>query len=796
MSLVEQRLWDTQVFGRANGLNLQTSGGSNLNVLRTAGNGWFSLNDTAYTAFDTSGADLIDRYFGDDTAGWQVQGNETEFENQSFYNGAGGLNTLGNGRYGTRWFYFDLTNGDVSMVYGTSNAKESAEALLEAQPSTLPSRLDFGVQLLGRMIIQKDAGAVHVSDVWDTSFSTSSSGGENNSGANVGTGSGVYKQKNGTVLEFNSILGTSGIVNSLVGDDVQLSGDALLPRDGTRSMLGKLDMGGFDVIDFIKTVGTASDGSLQEFLSGSLSAGRIIGGEITLVSASEVQVGLGEGLLRAIDDPQEELQSVGWVTVPTTTIALNTVLYFGIEWNAGAPQVVAKGADTWDYRTEFPLGSALRDSTGLHITNNPQAVGDAPGVTNRRFYETLVSSRDARTGGLILGESGTRNMTLSAGAFWSRLNRISIAATDTSVSGSVDFYYGDGGSGFNVDAGRTQWPNAQFDDGSGTLANLSNGNYGVLWFSAGYDGDLVAQYGRASHNKLQDAEEEPIPANIPLRIDRHTIPVGRYIFREGESTTTSIDSVFDLLFRTTGVSSHSDLTFLEADDHLQYLTEGRGDLRFLKLDGTSTMAGALAMGGFDLTNPGLVDGIDVGTDVPANTTHRGLTTGNPHAVDMGQLAGAGFALDDIAAWDGSKFTPAQIPEVTMGFQLLIMIPDPTTTKENAGTIIAVYGHLPTGAVGTIDRVRLDMKNAPDSAVIVDVHKGTSQAAATTIFTTQGNRPQIATSALTGVSVAPDVTTVSRDDIFYASIDQAASAVAGDGVDKAIYVTIQGTALLG
>jgi len=441
-ALIENRFGDTQAFARSDGLDLETSGGSDQNVLRTAGSGWMVLNKTAYSAFDTSGPDTMERYFGDDTNGWSVQIDETEYEDQSYYNGTGGLSVLANGRYGTRWFYFDLASGAVSMIYGTSNAKSTSEAALETAPATVPPRLTFGVQLLGRMIVLKDIGAVEVADVWDTSFGTTGAGGESNSGANVGTGSEVYRDKEGTILNFRSVLGTSGIVNSIVSDTIQLSGDALLPRDGSRAMTGALNMG--------------------------------------------------------------------------------------------------------------------------------------------------------------------------------------------------------------------------------------------------------------SQN---------------------------------------------------------------------------------------------------ITSVGTIGGVNMVTDVPANTTHRLLVANNPHGTDVGQLGGTGFATNNLAVWNGTKFVPGSAAVVTAGWQLLLMIPDPTAVGENVGTIIAVYGHLPTGSVGTIERVRLDMKNAPTSTLVIDVNKGTTQANATTIFTTQSNRPQVAASALSGFSGTPNVTTISRNDIFTVSVDTAAASVAGTGVDKAVYVLIQGTTVL-
>jgi hypothetical protein len=78
---------------------------------------------------------------------------------------------------------------------------------------------------------------------------------------------------------------------------------------------------------------------------------------------------------------------------------------------------------------------------------------------------------------------------------------------------------------------------------------------------------------------------------------------------------------------------------------------------------------------------------------------------------------------------------------------------------------------------TLVKVRLVVKTAPTGAdLIIDIHKGTGSG--TTIFTTQANRPKITAGNKTGVSVAPDVTSVSEGDEFSLDIDQVGSTIAG------------------
>ena len=75
---------------------------------------------------------------------------------------------------------------------------------------------------------------------------------------------------------------------------------------------------------------------------------------------------------------------------------------------------------------------------------------------------------------------------------------------------------------------------------------------------------------------------------------------------------------------------------------------------------------------------------------------------------------------------------------------------------------------------TVDKVYVYVRTAPTGAsIIVDVTKN-----GVTIFTTQGNRPEIAIDGNTDESGAPDVTSLAKNDRVDVDIDQVGSTVAG------------------
>lgn len=107
---------------------------------------------------------------------------------------------------------------------------------------------------------------------------------------------------------------------------------------------------------------------------------------------------------------------------------------------------------------------------------------------------------------------------------------------------------------------------------------------------------------------------------------------------------------------------------------------------------------------------------------------------------------------------------------TITIALTFTIPDTLATGQKKQRILAPCAM-------TLMKVRLVVDTAPTGAnLIVDVHTGTG--AGTTIFTTQANRPTITAGNKTGISVAPDVTSISEATEFSVYVDQIGSTVAG------------------
>ena len=332
--------------------------------------------------------------------------------------------------------------------------------------------------------------------------------------------------------------------------------DNMLDLDGTETVLAR--------------VTGSTYFNLQDLQDLFHSAGWISGGTITDAGGNTIDVTAGTGLIRDVAGGTETLFWADWPANLGLSVPSDTVRYVGVEWNSGTPQVVVRSAYNWDLYTEFPLGVVVNEGGTIHVCDGKHAVGDHASTMIQRLYETMPLKRDERTAGLIISETGTRNIAVTAGALWERLTRFSVSAIDTSAADTFDSYYRDGGGGHTKTTSVTQWPNAQYDDGSGTLQTMTATYFANLWFYLTPAGDLIMMYGTNEYANQANAELESPPSDVPDRIEECAILIGRVVFQESAGTAALVESVFTETFSGSGATDHGSLSGLADDDHSQY----------------------------------------------------------------------------------------------------------------------------------------------------------------------------------------------------------------------------------
>ncbi len=148
------------------------------------------------------------------------------------------------------------------------------------------------------------------------------------------------------------------------------------------------------------------------------STGWTDGGVITDAGSGLITTAIGTGLIRATNS---DVAVIKFMDFPASSPA-NVVLtdgvnnYIYVEYNAGAPRVIATTSVRTDTNTNFLLGEVFRNGTTIHINQTGKiAVSDHAGKMIQFNKEVMPY---ARASGGMISASGTRNIALEAGSFW------------------------------------------------------------------------------------------------------------------------------------------------------------------------------------------------------------------------------------------------------------------------------------------------------------------------------------------------------------------------------------------
>jgi len=387
-----------------------------------------------------------------------------------------------------------------------------------------------------------------------------------------------------TTLKDGSFLDGGGGTGDVVG--ASSSTDNAIPRfNGTT---GKVIQGSNVIIsDTDVMTGGNAGGMEMSRLAGSTfstiqhsqdvfhSAGVVAGGMITDDTDGTITISAGNGLIRATDSDTAEIMFINWSSEAGANVALTdgSMNYIYIEYNAGTPQAVASTTKRTQFNTNILLGTVHRNGTTLHITaNTVQHVGDHALQMIRRLADT---NPFARVSGGMISETGTRNIAVTSGSWWEGVTSFTTAAFDSSGADTFIYYYQDGIGGFTAVTAQSQIDNTQYDDGTGTLATLSNNRYNVSWVYIGQDGEMYVLYGSSS-GSLTVAQDEKAPSALPPHFaENHARLVGKVITIKSASTFTSIESAFTSEFTPSVATDHGSLIGLADDDHTQYHNDAR-----------------------------------------------------------------------------------------------------------------------------------------------------------------------------------------------------------------------------
>jgi len=264
-------------------------------------------------------------------------------------------------------------------------------------------------------------------------------------------------------------------------------------------------------------LGTPTYDSVQNRFDTTSSAGLISGGGFTDNGNGTLTVAAGTGLIRTTDDANDGLlKSFDWAEntnvqqADDSALAVSTLYYIYIDYNAGSPKVVA--TDTRDdvtHTTMFLIGKVYKDDTSaFHKLEGGTVLSDLP----RRIQERLGAVDGlAHASGIGLTDAGTQHIAISAGVFFKGVNEFTTDTFNSSGTNTFSLWYNDGAWQEVTD--QSQIPITQYNDYGTGLADLTPADkYGVYFVYIHEDSDVHVLYGTDKY-KLAEAEHTLPPSN-------------------------------------------------------------------------------------------------------------------------------------------------------------------------------------------------------------------------------------------------------------------------------------------
>jgi hypothetical protein len=317
----------------------------------------------------------------------------------------------------------------------------------------------------------------------------------------------------------------------------------------------------------LSEVGTATYDDVQDFFN-LQSAGRISGGVLSTVDATHISVTAGKGIIRDNTTSTATMKFVDFSANTNLLITANLTNYIYVDYNGGTPIIAATTTHTnINKNSHFVLGAAFGNGveTPYIVTTGMNAINWAVEDHNR-----LVECRRVeRASGGVIAETGTRNISTTDGVFYIAGTRQTITAKDTSGTDKFTYVYRASPSGWTEVANQTQIDNVYYDDGTGTLNDLTANRYGVHWVYILYDGSIYVLYGQGDYT-LAQSQEAQLPSTVPIELHDFGILAAKIIIKKSASAFTEIASAYITPFATSNPVDHNDLGGLQGGTTGEY----------------------------------------------------------------------------------------------------------------------------------------------------------------------------------------------------------------------------------
>lgn len=313
----------------------------------------------------------------------------------------------------------------------------------------------------------------------------------------------------------------------------------------------------------LAVVGTPTYDNAEDWFNNIQSAGIISGGVISDGGSGTIDTTDVKGIVKSTNSALGANMFFDLAGLSGQALTDNSINYIAVDYNAGTPQYVVGVTSTANGHTIFNLGKVYREGTTIDIITSGLHIED---FSKRLQQREVAASGIIFTSGAAIGETGTRNISLSAGVMYAGLNRIATTAIDTSVADTFEYYYNDGAW---QESDQTQIDNTQYNNVGTGLATLSNNQYGVHWVYKGTGTKTYVIYGQDSYT-LSGAQDAQPPSSLPDHVSEMGVLRGKIIIEKSDTTFTEIESVLDTNFQSSTPSNHNELSNIDGGTAGEY----------------------------------------------------------------------------------------------------------------------------------------------------------------------------------------------------------------------------------
>ena len=373
--------------------------------------------------------------------------------------------------------------------------------------------------------------------------------------------------------------------------------------------------------DGIVFPGKSKYNGLDDFINNTMSSGLISGCTVTDNSDGTVAVTAGYGYIRKTSSNIGELLAFSVPADSSVDLTDDDLNYVYVDYNGGNPTIsYTVDVTSLDHTSQFVIALVYQESDHAHIAHAGQHLNNF--IHNVYYYLWEVAGKE-RASGLVVSEDASedRALNMTAGVLYWALQRLSVSALDTSTDGDNDemtLFYRAAPSGWTEVTAQHVIPNTQYDDGSGTLQDLTPNRYGVYWVYVTIDGELYVQYGQGDYT-LAQAEAAAAPDTM-TELNSVGVLIAKIIIQESATNFYEVYLPWSADIGSTPATDHGGLAGLGDDDHTQYIKHalstaandflvGSGSNTFIKK--TLAETGAILEGDIDHGN---LQGLDTGAD--------------------------------------------------------------------------------------------------------------------------------------------------------------------------------------